>query len=158
MTKELIIGAFCCLWLSSWIQEQEKKSYEVQEKESANFSVLSPELYPEERLEVKLNSELVLVTGNDTAPTFSFWKHYNYPDSIKLIEVTTYYKGEKKVEKAYRDTLMNSNSRSIIVSRTFPKEMTKENYKPHGFVPMDSADRKIMLVDDSVHYKDTWLY
>ena len=100
----------------------------------------------------------MIETGNDTAPTYLFWKHFRFPDSIRLIEVTTYYKGEKKIEKVYRDTLMNSNSRSIIVSRTFPIGMTKESYNSFGFVPMDSADRKITLVDDSVHYKNTWIY
>ncbi|ALJ00739.1 hypothetical protein [Rufibacter tibetensis] len=158
MTKKLFIGAFCFFWIGSCTQEQERKDYEVQENELANFSVISPELYPEERLEVKLNGELVVETGINTSWTHSFWKHFYYPDSIKLIEVSIYYKGEKKLEKVYRDTLMTSNSRSIIVSRTFPKGITKENYKQHGFVPMDSADRKITLVDDSVHYKNTWVY
>jgi len=33
--------------------------------------------------------------------------------------------------------------------------MTKEHYTSYGFVPMDSADRKIILVDDSVDYQNT---
>lgn len=116
MIKELIIDAFCCFWLSSCLQEQEIKNYEVQAKELANFSVLSQELYPE----VKLNRELVFEAGNDTTPSFSFWKHFSFPDSIGVIEVNTYYKGENK--KMYNDTLVNANSQSVIIPAPFPKE------------------------------------
>lgn len=155
MLKRGLIYIICCL-LGSCLQKQERKDYQVQERESANFSVLSPELYPEERLIVKINGDVVLEEGNEASFDTAFWKHFLYPDSIRIVEVTTFYKGEKKIEKVYRDTLKYANRRSVLISRTFPKGMTKENYEQFSFVAMDSADRKITLVDDSVHYKDAW--
>ena len=153
----IIINTLLVFSIYRWHQHQVEVDYEVYQKKRANLSVICPELYPEEKLKIKINNINILTMGNNTM-SHSFWKYFYFPDNINVIEVNMYYRDKRKFYKIFRDTLDYAKRRSIIISRTFPKGMTKQTYRPYGFVPMDSAERKITLVDDSVHFKGMRLY
>ena len=148
-----------CLFVGYGCRNSEVKNYRVKEKNSANFSVFVSMLYPKEHLLVKVNGDLILdqvgenITGSPTA-----YNHFHYPDSIKTIEVTSQYNGKVLFKRLFIDTLVNIAQRSVIISRPFPKGMTKENYKPYGYVSIDSSDRTITLINDAVYYKGTLRY
>lgn len=157
--KKIITNIFLYFSICSCYQRRVDINYEVDQKKEANFSVVCPELYPKEKLQVKINNSIILnVIGDDTTGSHSFWRCFYFPNNINTVEIDMYYKGNKKFHKVFHDTLNYAKNQSIIISRTFPKGMTKQTYRPYGFVPMDSAERKIMLVDDSVYYKGMRLY
>jgi hypothetical protein len=149
----IIIIATC----SNCKQQLVNYNYEVSVKDSANFSIDGPELQPQERLVVMLEKYVIFdKTGKSVTGNHSFWKYYSYPNEIKSITVRDYFKGELKIEKVFKDTLLNIPQRSIIISRAFPKGVKRENWSRYGFVSMDTATRSVLLVDDSEYYKGTW--
>lgn len=134
------------------------KHYNVTKKDSANFSISGSYLYPEEKFEVKVNGELILTRiGEKGKGKPAFWMHFFYPNPIKKIQVTTYFKGKKRQEEIFTDTLVQVKQRTVIISGPFPKGMTKKTYKPYGFVPPEKSERLIFLVDDAIYYKGTWV-
>lgn len=149
----VILSLFC------GCQNTENKNYRVTEKDSANFSVFVSMLYPKEHLLIKVNDTVILdQVGRDTTGSPTAYNHFRYPGRIKKIEVTSQYNGKLLFKRLFKDTLTASAQRSVFISRPFPKGMTKENYKPYGYVPVESSDRTITLEDDSVYYKGTWRY
>ncbi|PTT02778.1 hypothetical protein DBR11_04040 [Pedobacter sp. HMWF019] len=156
MMKRLyyILVPFLCLGYGC--QNKTTKDYGVGTKDSANFTVFLSMLYPKEHLLVKVNNQVIFdKVGEDIkgSPTGEYYFHY--PDTIKKIEITSQFKGKIVLNKSFIDTLTEAKQRTLIISRPFPKGMTKENYKPYGYVPIDSSDRHITLVNDAVHHKDT---
>jgi hypothetical protein len=138
-------------------RNSENKNYRVQEKDSANFSVFVSMLYPKEHLLVKVNDQIILnKIGKDTTGSPTAMYYFSYPNSIKKIEVTSHFNGKKFLNKLFKDTLTNVAQRTIFLSRPFPKGMTKDNYIPYGYVPIDSSDRHITLENDAVYYKGMW--
>ncbi len=153
--KSLIIISF--LLSLAGCKFKEIGDYRVNDKDSANFSVFVSMLYPKERLLVKINEQVILdQTGDEIKGSPQSYIYFNYPDTIKKISVSGNYKGHVTFERLYVDTLLNVSQRSLIISFPFPKGRIRENYKPYGFIPIESSDRNIFLVDDSSQYKDTW--
>jgi hypothetical protein len=135
------------------------RSYRVETKDSANFSVFISMLFPQERIFVKVNDEIVLdQIGDEIKGSPQSYLYFKYPSKIKKISVSGNYKGYITFERLYVDTLVNVSQRSLIISFPYPKGMTILNYKPYGFVPIKDANRNITLVDDAVYYKGTWRY
>ncbi|GGH31448.1 hypothetical protein FAZ19_22465 [Sphingobacterium alkalisoli] len=131
--------------------------FQVSTKDSANFSVQFPELQFGEKIEIKINDEIIVSKIGDRAfSTSGFWNYYKYPGEIVKIEFLDYYHNQLKIRKIFADTLVESRQRTLIVSRPFPKGMTKENWKPYGFVSIDTGDRYIKLVADSVEFSGMW--
>jgi hypothetical protein len=148
-----------CLGFGYGCRNTEMKNYRVEEKDSANISVLVSMLYPKEHLLVKVNDHIILdKIGQDTTGSPTGEYYFRYPDSIIKIEVISQYKGKVLLKRLFRDTLTGVAQRSIFISRPFPKGMTKDNYKPYGYVPIDSSDRNITLENDAVYYKGLWQY
>jgi hypothetical protein len=148
-----------CICLGYGCKNNEAKDYRVKEKGSANFSVFVSMLYPKEHLLIKINDDLILdQIGKETTGSPTAYNYFRYPDSIKKIEVTSQYKGKVFLKKLFKDTLTNIAQRSIFISRPFPKGMTKKNYKPYGYLPIDSSDRNITLENDAVYYKGMLRY
>lgn len=133
------------------------KNYRVRRKDSANFSVFVSMLFPKEHLLVKVNDHVILdKIGKDITGSPTGEHYFYYPDSIKKIEVVSQYKGKIILKRLFKDTLVGAAQRTIFLSQPFPKGMTKENYKPYGYVPIDSSDRNITLENDAVYYKGTF--
>lgn len=148
-----------CLGYGYGCRNTKIKNYRVQEKDSANFSVFVSMLYPREHLLVKVNDHIVLdKIGDDTAGSPTSEYYFYYPDSIKKIEVTSQHKEKVFFKRLFEDTLTNVAQRTVFISRPFPKGMTKDNYKPYGYVPIDSSDRNITLENDAVYYKGMLRY
>ncbi|PYF74089.1 hypothetical protein [Pedobacter nutrimenti] len=148
-----------CLCLGYGCQNNTTERYRVGQKDSANFTVFLSMLYPKEHLLVKVNDQIVLEKiGRDTtgSPTGEYYFHY--PEPIKKIEVTSRYQQKVFLNKLFIDTLTDVAQRTVAISRPFPKGMTKTNYKPYGYVPIDSSDRHVTLLNDAVYYKGTWVY
>lgn len=131
--------------------------FRVSTKDSANFSIQFPELQFGERIEIRINDEIILSKiGDEALGTAAFWNYYQYPRDISKIEFLDYYDDHLKIQKVFADTLVGSKQRTLIVSRPFPKGMTKENWRPYGFVSIDTGDRHVKLVDDSVEFSGMW--
>lgn len=157
MTKTACHLFIVCLCVCYGCRNSGVKNYRVKEKDSANFSVFVSMLYPKEHLLVKVNDYIILdKIGKDTTGNPTAMYYFRYPDSIKKIEVTSQYKGKVFLKRLFRDTLTGVAQRTIFISRPFPKGITKDNYKPYGYVPIDSSDRNITLENDAVYYKGTW--
>lgn len=148
-----------CLCVGYGCRNNEVENYRLKEKDSANFSVFVSMLYPKEHLLVKVNDYIILdKIGKDTIGSPTAMYYFRYPDSIRKIEVTSKYSAKVLFTRLFKDTLTNAAQRTIFISRPFPKGMTKENYKPYGYVPIDSSDRQITLENDAVYYKGMWRY
>lgn len=138
---------------------KETKSYRVQSKDSANFSIFISMLYPNEKILVKINDEIVLnQIGDKKKGSPQSYLYYKYPSKIKKISISGSHKGDVTFERLYIDTLLNVAQKSLILSYPSLKHMKEDNFKPYGFIRVKDAKRNIMLVDDAVHYKDTWRY
>ena len=155
--KAYLYTAYFFLILLTACKNKTAKNYEVSTKDSANFSISGSYIYPDESVKIKVNDKVFFERkGKKSTGSPAFWLYFLYPDAIKKIQVITYYKGKKRQDKIFIDTLMQVKQRSIIISGPFPKGMTKETYKPYGFVPPEKSERLIILVDDADHYKGMW--
>lgn len=137
-----------------------ENNYRVSAKDSANFSVFISMLYPEEILVVELNDAFIILndTGRQVTGSPSSYNYFWFPDSIRKISISGHYKDKVTFHKIFKDTLVDVAQRSVFISRPFPKGMTKETYERYGYMPIDSAERKITLEDDHTYFKDTWRY
>ena len=151
-----IFMAFCLLLVGC--KNNDIKNYEVNPKDSANFSVFVSMLYPQERLIVKINDYIILSEiGNDSLGSPSSYKYFKYPDSIKTIDILGSYNDKVTFERVFKDTLVRASQRSVFISRPFSKDVDKGFYESNGdYITIDSAYRTISLEDDSTYYKDTW--
>jgi len=150
---------FIFIWIlfTNCGRNKDQNNFQVSTKESANFSVQFPELQFEEAIEVKINDKIILSEiGSEHSGTSGFWNYYRYPSKITKIEFLDYYKNKLKIRKVFTDTLNDSKQRTLIVSRPFPKGRTKKNWKNYGFVSIDTGDRNVNLVDDSVQFNGMW--
>jgi hypothetical protein len=137
--------------------ESSRISYRVKNKENGNFSVQFPELQPKEKILVKVNDVIVLedsAKGSIANP--GFWRYFKYPKKIFKIQFLDFYNGILKVNKIFRDTLTETKQRTLIISRPVPKGITKKNWKHYGFVSIEKGDREVLLVNDSIAFKDLW--
>lgn len=155
MKKKYFI--FICIIFTNCGRNKDQYNFQVSTKDSANFSVQFPELQFEEAIEVRINDKIILSEiGTEPLGISGFWNYYRYPSKITKIEFLDYYKNKLKIRKVFSDTLNDSKQITLIVSRPFPKGMTKKNWKKYGFVSIDTGDRHVNLVDDSVQFNGMW--
>jgi hypothetical protein len=135
----------------------EVRNYRVKKKDNANFSVITPELQPEERIVIKINGDVIWdelgkgVNGNPGA-----WRYFKYPGAITRIEFLDHYKNVLKINKEFNDTLKDARQRTLIISRTYPKYLKLYDYKRVGVVSIDTGLRSVQLLNDAVAFKGTW--
>lgn len=156
MKKNIII--FFVLTLLMACKDSEKSnSYRVSTKDSANFSVMTPEIQTKEKIVIKINNEVIWIEeGKDSIGNPGAWRYYKYPGKIKTIQFLDYYKGSEKINKLFKDTLTEIPQRTLIITRPFPKGMTNSNWRKYGFVSIDTGERSIVLVNDAVYFKGMW--
>lgn len=150
---------FIFIWIifTNCGRNKDQYNFQVSTKDSANFSIQFPELQFEEVIEVRINDEIILTKiGKEPSGASGFWNYYRYPSAINKIEFIDYYKKKLKIRKIFTDTLNDSKQRTLIVSRPFPKGMTKINWRKYGFVSIDTGNRHVNLVDDSVEFHGMW--
>lgn len=150
---------FIFIWIifTNCGRNKDQYNFQVSTKDSANFSVQFPELQFEEAIEVRINDTIILTKmGTEPSGTSGSWDYYKYPSKINKIEFLDYYKKKLKIIKVFSDTLNDSKQRTLLVSRAFPKGMTNKNWRRYGFVSIDTGDRHVNLVDDSVQFNGMW--
>lgn len=144
--------------LSACINRNERK-YQVSIKDSANISIFISMLYPKENLVFKVNGIVLLdEMGADSTGNPTKYLYFKYPDTIRTIDIGSYYYGDTIFQKKIRDTLLDVKKRSVLISRPFPKGMTDKTYRNYGYVPIYESQRKVTLVDDYEYYKGTFTY
>ncbi|WP_129717408.1 hypothetical protein [Pedobacter sp. SYP-B3415] len=131
-------------------------NYRVDSIDSSNFSIQFRELQAHEKIALKLNDELILKDSAKAGRKPGFWRYYYYPKSIVKIEFSNYLNGQLKLRKIFKDTLVNVAHRTLIVSRPFPKGLNAKNWKPYGFVSIDTGTREVRLVNDAVAFREYW--
>ena len=155
--KKCLSTLFVVLLLMTCKEDLTGRQYRVTTKDSANFSIILPEILPKERMIVKINDEVIEdITGKDSLGNPSSWRYYKYPLKITHVEFINYYLGTEKIRKEFNDTLEDIPQRTLIVTRPFPQGMTKLNWRRYGFVSIDTGMRSITLVNDAVEFKGTW--
>lgn len=135
--------------------KEKNDDYRVNKNDKSNFAVFMSFLYPDEHLTIRLNGKLLMeqtgekITGAPTNYTF-----YYFPDTVKSISIKADYKGKITMKRDFVDTLVNSPEKRITISRPHPKGMTKYNYKPYSYVPIEKSERTITLSDTIDRYND----
>ncbi|MEN0056873.1 MAG: hypothetical protein AAGC65_24555 [Mucilaginibacter sp.] len=145
------------IFLIGCSKHKQADSYRVSKKNSGNFSIIAPEIQPQERIVITINNEIIWdAKGNDSLGYPGSWRYYNYPKKIKKILFIDYYKGVKKFSKEFKDTLVEIPQRTLIITRPFSKLTTTVNSQKSGFVSIDTGTRSITLVNDAVQFKGMW--
>jgi len=133
------------------------ENYRVNKKAIGNFSVISPEIQPYERMVVRVNDDVIWdAQGKGPLGKPGAWRYYKYPRKIKKIQFIDYYNSVIKLSKEFKDTLVKIPQRTLIISRSFPKHSNKSHLRKRGFVSIDTGKRLIILVNDAVYFKGTW--
>ena len=127
MTRQYLVLIIISILILACKRTHERINYRVESKDLANFSVQFPELQPKEKILIKINNEIILEdTTNNPIGNSGFWRYYYYKDKIVKIEFLDFFNGDLKVNKVFKDTLTDVKQRTLIVSRPYPKGLTKE--------------------------------
>jgi hypothetical protein len=142
------------LIMASCRERRTDNEYEVSTRDKANFSLECYSLYPNEKLQVRVNDTVLYEkVGNNLDNDIH--KYFFFPSKIDKIQVISTYEGKKVYSKEFIDTLIEVSRLNLFISMPYPKGAiisNKPNWKPNwGKLSIDSADRIIRLEVDTIH-------
>jgi hypothetical protein len=129
------------------------QTYRVSDKDSANFTVAIVMLYPDERLLVKVNNEVLLDTTGGIPGSLDSRLYFKYPKKISTISASGVYNGTQTFNRFFKDTLSRVPKLSLVIPFPMPKATWKGKDESDNRVPMESTERNIVLLDDTAYPK-----
>ncbi|MFC1224444.1 hypothetical protein ACFE6N_11585 [Pedobacter sp. BG31] len=133
------------------------KTYRTSDKGNANFTVAVVMLYPNERLLVKVNNEVLLDTVGGIPGNLDSHIYFNYPKRIKTVSASGIYNGQKTFSRVFNDTLSYVQKLTLVIPFPKPKEVLKGNNIHDNRIPMESTQRSIQLIDATLYPQENLL-
>lgn len=143
MIKTVAYLLFFVLFITSCEQNQSVNLYETKDQLSANLSLNYARTYAGEQLKMKMNGKVIYQAVTDSS-LFPSRKLFNIPDSIKTVEIESYYKKKMQIYASYKNT---AAFKRISVTIGYPY--------PRGIPPTYMRDKEGFSVPIQ---KEQWLY
>ena len=127
--------------------------YEVVNRDSANLSVMSAAMRPQEKIKIFVNGEQIFVQAGDSTKNYSYWKFFKIRDTIRKVQVIGFY-----LEKQTFDSIFLGVPKvdrvKLVISKPIPKNAKLEGIEiPSGyFLPYDSTYRRLFLAIDTAEF------
>lgn len=145
---------FLVLFMASCGEKRTNNEYEVSTRDEANFSLECYSLYPNEKLQVRVNDNVLYEKVGNKADN-KIRKYFFFPSKIDKVQIISTYEGKKVYSKEFIDTLTEVSRVNLFISMPYPKGAIISNepdWKPKwGTLSIDSADRIIRLEVDTIH-------
>jgi hypothetical protein len=118
--------------------------FEVEYIGYSNFSIYQRELFPYEKLTIKVNDKFIY---NYKAKRISYWsiKYYKLPSVVKKIEIKSTINGRVILNKTFVDSI--EKNKQLVITTPFPKNFKDSILPIKGFgeLTVKNSERNIYI-------------